>query len=305
MRTIRGLIVLLIMTNLAASEDLNTPRLILWRGSEEKAIDSREYTVPAFDRAVLSWNCSGPAAFELEVGGERYLMGNWAEPPVSKKTDSVDVDTLVLKKPATMLRFHVKPEAGTHVTLVAVTYWLNSNSRTYTDIRSPAWGKILSVPERSQNIEKKDPGKICSPTSLSMVLEFDGFKKTTREVADGVYDHGEKMYGNWPFNTAYAHKLSGLESYVLSANGFEELEAEIAAGRPAVTSHQWKKGELSNSSIQSTDGHLIAVVGFTEDGDVVVNDPAAKPGGVRRVYKRREFFNTWVTGIMYIVKPKA
>jgi hypothetical protein len=109
------------------------------------------------------------------------------------------------------------------------------------------------------------------------------------------------------FNTAFAHRLTGQEAYVVRANSFEELEAEIAAGRPAVTSHRWSAGDLSNGSINSTNGHLIAVVGFTDDGDVVVNDPAAKPGGVRRVYKRREFFKTWLekaSGIMYVVQGK-
>src|SRR5207237_576547 len=173
-----------------------------------------------------------------------------------------------------------------------------------SDKRSPAWGRVLSVAERSQTIEEKDPGSICSPTSLSMVLDFHGFKKTTREICEGVYDHGDKIYGNWPFNTANAHRVSGMESYVVRASGLEQLEAEIAAGRPAVTSHRWSKGDLSNGSINSTNGHLIAVVGFTDDGDVVVNDPAAKPGGVRRTYKRREYFKTWLengAGIMYVV----
>lgn len=306
---LRWLIFLPLMTiTLAASEETPTPCLNIWRGEETKEFTSPEYKVAEFDRAVLSWNCKGTASFELEVNGERFLMGNWSEKPQSKKTASVDVDTLVLKKPATSFKFHVKPDTGSTVTLVAVTHWMNSDHGTYADKRSPAWGKVLDVPPRSQGIEQKDPGSICSPTSLSMVLDFNGFKKTTREVADGVFDHGEKIYGNWPFNTAYAHRLSGMESYVVHASGLEELEAEIAAGRPAVTGLCWAKGDLSNSSINSTDGHLICVVGFTDAGDVVVNDPAAKPGAVRRTYKRREFFKCWLekaSGIIYVVKPKA
>ena len=306
MYSVRWLVVFLFLASveIAAAEDTSSPRLTVWRGDEKQAFASREYTVGGFDRAVISWNCHGPASFELEVDGEKHLMGSWSEKPESKKTDSVAIDTLVLKKPAKSFRFHVQPENGTRVTLVAVTHWLNSETRSLSEKRSPAWGKVLDVPPRSQTVEQKDPGSICSPTSLSMVLEYDGFKKTTREVADGVYDHAEKIYGNWPFNTAYAHRISGFETYVVSAAGIEELEAEIAAGRPAVTSHQWKRGELTDSSIAATAGHLIAVVGFTADGDVVVNDPAAKPGAVRRTYNRGEFFKTWVTGIMYVVKAK-
>lgn len=297
---------ILLMGQLIASEEIST-RLVIWRGSEEKAFSSREFTVAEFDRAVLSWNCTGSVRFELEVNGERHNMGEWSNEPKSKKTPSVDVDTLVLKTPAKAFRFHVTPEPGARVTLVAVTFWMNKDKGAYSETRSPAWGKVLTVGQRSQGIEEKDPGSICSPTSLSMALEFHGFKKTTREVCEGVYDHGEKMYGNWSFNTAFAHKISGLESYVVRANGFEELEAEIAAGRPVVTSHRWKAGDLSNGSINSTAGHLICTVGFTENGDVVVNDPAAKPGGVNRIYKRREYFKTWLenaSGIMYVLKPK-
>ncbi len=264
------------MVRAAASEDITSPHLIIWHGKETKAMDSREFTVAPFDRAVMSWNCSGAGRFELEIDGERFLMGIWSEKPESKKTASVNVDTLFLKKPAMGFRFHFMPENGASVSLIAVTRWLSSDSGTFGETRSAAWGKTLEVAPRSQGIEKKDPESICSPTSLAMILEFHGFKKTTREIADGVFDHAEKIYGNWPFNTAFAHQVSGMETYIVSAHGLEDLEAEIAAGRPVVTGLRWHRGELSESSIHETSGHLMVVAGFTDSGDVVVNDPAAK-----------------------------
>ena len=75
--------------------------------------------------------------------------------------------------------------------------------------------------------------------------------------------------------------------------GFAAVEREIAAGRPVVLSHNWRPGQLSGAPVSGSGGHLIVVVGFTERGDVVVNDPAARPGGVRRVYRRGELFGTW------------
>lgn len=138
-----------------------------------------------------------------------------------------------------------------------------------------------------------------------MVLEAHGVSKPTREIALGVYDRGERIYGNWPFNTAYAHKAGGLESYVQRFMGLEDLEREISEGRPVIISVRWREGDLDNAPIGKTDGHVLVVVGFTQDGDVVVNDPAAKRGGVRRVYKRAQLYRIWLersSGVVYILK---
>ncbi len=279
----------------------------LWRGRATEEFTSEAYRVQSFDRAVLSWNASGAATFELEAGGAWHLMGKWGDAPASAKTGAVDVDTLVLKVPAASFRFRVVPEKGAAVTLVAVTTWTKGEKRPFSEKRSIAWGKVLDVPRRSQVVEAKDPGSICSPTSLSMVLEFHGVRKTTREVCDGVYDRAEKIYGNWPLNTAYAHKALGGEAHVARLGGLEEIEEEIAAGRPVVLSHRWDRGDLDGAPIASSDGHLIVVVGFTAEGDVVVNDPAAKPDGVRRTYKRRQLWTTFLergAGIVYFVRPR-
>ena len=278
---------------------------MIWRGRATEPLTSEEHRVQPFDRAVLSWNASGAATFELEVDGRWHVMGKGGDAPASVKTDAVDVDTLVLKSPAASFRFRVTPEKGATATLVAVTTWMKGEKRPFAEKRSAAWGKLLDVPKRSQVVEAKDPGSICSPTSLSMVLEFHGVKKSTREVCDGVYDHAEKIYGNWPLNTAYAHKAGGLEAHVARLGGLEEIEEEIAAGRPVVLSHQWKRGDLDGAPIAASDGHLIVVVGFTAEGDVVVNDPASKPDGVRRTYKRRQLWTTFLergSGIVYFVR---
>jgi hypothetical protein len=281
-------------------------RLTIWRGPAGAAFTSGLYTVAPFDRAVLSWNATGAASFELQAGGAWHLMGNWGERPSSAKTSRVDVDTLVLPSPERSFRFRVTPAAGSVVTLVAVAHWKEEERAPFSARPSPAWGRVLDVPRRSQRVEAKDPGEICSPTSVSMVLEHHGIRKTTREVADGVFDHGEKIYGNWPFNTAYAHRVSGLEAFVAGGCGLEDLEAEIAAGRPVVLSHRWNKGDLDGAPIASSNGHLIVVAGFTEKGDAVVNDPAAPPESVRRVYARAQLHATWTrraSGVAYFFRP--
>ncbi|HXT02434.1 MAG TPA: peptidase C39 family protein [Elusimicrobiota bacterium] len=283
------------------------PRLVVWRGSETDALTSPSYDALPFDRAVMSWNASGPAVFELEVNGDGQwrIMGKWGPKPESVSENGVNVDTLELPAPARSFRFRFTPAPGTKVTLAAVTTWLKGEKNPLSKSASPAWGRTIDVPQRSQSSSKEDPAKVCSPTSLSMILQYYGVDLPTEKVASGVYDRASKLYGDWPFNTAYAHQTAGLEAYVRKMMGLEDLEAEIAAGRPVEISHRWEKGELDGAPISRTDGHMIVVVGFTEDGDVVVNDPAAKPGSVRRVYKRAQIEKTWLvrgSGIAYVLR---
>lgn len=287
--------------------------LALLGGCVNPAREFPETETPAFDRAVVSWNGEGEFEVELAVRTDRWQP--WAPmggPGRGSRFESgdvrVDIDTLRVKRPATAYRVRVKLAEGAGVPLVRVATWRSDERRARPSGRSAAWGRVLDVPARSQRDE--DPaiaGRICSPTSLAMVLEFHGVRRTTREVADAVYDRVAEIYGNWPLNTAAAHRLSGgrLEAFVARGSGLADLEAEIAAGRPVVLSHRWEKGELAGAPVESSDGHLIVVAGFTEDGDVVANDPAADP--VRRTYRRAEIERTWLgraSGIYYVVRPK-
>jgi hypothetical protein len=61
-----------------------------------------------------------------------------------------------------------------------------------------------------------------------------------------------------------------------------------------------------------TRGHLLTIVGFTEDGDVVSNDPnshlTASNDQVRTVYRRDQFERVWLRdqgGLTYVMHPPA
>ncbi len=278
--------------------------LHVWRGAATTVLVSPVVASDPFDRAVVSWNATGPALVELEAAGAWHVMGRWGPRPRSESNGRVVVDTLRLPAAAAAFRFRITPEPGTVVSLVAVTRWLDAERLGDAGRASPAWGRALPVPQRSQTTEAVDAARVCSPTSLAMVLQTYGVNKPTREVALGVYDHGAALYGNWSFNVAYAHQVSGMTAYVARL-GFEEAEAEILAGRPVVISHNWNRGELTGAPISETDGHLIVIVGFDARGDVVVNDPAARPGTVRRTYRRAEIARSWLRngdGIAYILR---
>jgi Peptidase_C39 like family len=67
----------------------------------------------------------------------------------------------------------------------------------------------------------------------------------------------------------------------------------------------------SPAPISSTNGHLMVIVGFRENGDVVVNDPASSTRkGVRRTYDRGQFEDAWLKrsgsgggsgGVVYVI----
>ncbi|HBP22239.1 MAG TPA: hypothetical protein DEA08_31210 [Planctomycetes bacterium] len=178
-------------------------------------------------------------------------------------------------------------------------------------VRHPAWGRTLDVPRRSQGMaDPKIASRACSPTSLGMVLAFHGRRCTTEEVAAGVEDHAADILGNWAFNVFYAGER-GCAATARHLFGWSAVEDEIAAGRPVVLSHRYPVGGLENGAISGTVGHLIVVVGFTVEGDVVVNDPAGNPSkgrAVRRVYRRDQLWRSWqehAEGVVYLVRPRG
>jgi hypothetical protein len=185
-----------------------------------------------------------------------------------------------------------------------------------------AWGTVLPVPPRSQELlEYRKPeykeygggGQVwCSPTSTSMILEYYAQKlgrsdlnKTVPDTAIGCFDWVYQGTGNWPFNTAHAATL-GLAGYVTRLYSFTEAEPYLEAGMPLVISIAFKAGELPGAPINATSGHLIVVRGFGENGDVLVNDPAAPDDStVSRRYGRAALEAAWAHShrTVYVIFP--
>ncbi|WP_327229878.1 peptidase C39 family protein [Streptomyces murinus] len=181
---------------------------------------------------------------------------------------------------------------------------------------TPGLAQELVVPRYSQEIHKgqypqyDNGGEAwCSPTSSQMIVEYWGGRLTADQLswidpsyadpqvdaaARFTYDYQYEGCGNWPFNAAYAATFADLQGVVTRLASLTDLETLVAAGIPAITSQSFLSTELTGAGY-GTSGHLMTVIGFTADGDVIANDPAS-PGddAVRRVYKRREFENIWL-----------
>ncbi|MFC9931121.1 peptidase C39 family protein [Streptomyces sp. NPDC127190] len=192
---------------------------------------------------------------------------------------------------------------------------------------TPALARELVVPRYSQEIHKgqypeyDNGGEAwCSPTSSQMIIEYWGGRLTPAQLswvdpsyadpqvdhaARFTYDHQYQGCGNWPFNAAYAATFEGVQGVVTRLASLTDLETLIAAGIPAITSQSFLKTELTGAGY-GTSGHLMTVIGFTADGDVIANDPASpSDDAVRRVYPRREFENIWLRTKRYNASGKV
>jgi hypothetical protein len=192
-----------------------------------------------------------------------------------------------------------------------------------------ARGKVLDVPTLSQEVHNghypqwDNGGEAwCSATSTAMVIKYWHTGPTKEDLAwvdppvdaevdyaaRNVFDYTYDGAGNWPFNIAYATTY-GLKGFVTRLRNFTELEELIKRGIPVIISVSFAKGDLDGAGY-GTNGHLMVVVGFNRDGDVVVNDPASHlipdDGQVRFTYRRDQLENAWVPhsgGTVYVIHP--
>ncbi|MFS8480242.1 MAG: C39 family peptidase [Micromonosporaceae bacterium] len=191
-----------------------------------------------------------------------------------------------------------------------------------------ARGVVLDVPRYSQKIHighypQWDNGgeAWCSPTSTSMVLSYWGTGPTPEDyawvdpgpdpwvdyAARHTYDYSYAGCGNWPFNTAYAGRY-GLDAFVTRLRSLNEAELFIAAGIPLVVSASFRKDQIPGLTY-GTSGHLMVLVGFTADGQPVLNDPSSPTNDeVRKTVGRAEFEQAWLStsrGIGYVIRPRS
>ncbi len=168
----------------------------------------------------------------------------------------------------------------------------------------------LPVPFRSQKTQRPEiAGRICSPTSLAMVLEYRGATHETLAVAEACYDATHQIYGNWPRNVQAAYAL-GVRGFLTRIGDWETAERLIAGGCPLIISIRVERpGDLRGAPYNTTDGHLIVLCGFDAEGNAEVNDPAAGDAatGVLR-YSRGDLERCWMRGsggVAYVLDGAA
>lgn len=312
------------------------------------------YTLP-FQYLILSWNADTPKGTTIKVEAQVLVdnngnqlwsgwlsFGTWCSEDVrysaSKTEDTnelayIDTDTIKIKglngETANAIRYRVTlttsdPKIAPTLKLVAGTTRKTEPSYDISDIYPCSslpeinnLNRELNVPRFSQMLrDPKIAGVICSPTSMTMILNYYGLNLVPEETAAGVYDTEYDGFGNWPFNTAFAGS-KGFEAYVTYCSSIYDLKREIYNDHPLAVSVKYKNSQevdarlpvIHGAPIEKTNGHLIVVCGFTKEADkeyVIVNDPAAASNeAVRIKYLLEEFEAAWKTSgrVAYIVHP--
>ncbi|MBI5386054.1 MAG: peptidase C39 family protein [Verrucomicrobia bacterium] len=290
----------------------------------------------AWNELIVSWNAMCPPGSHLKIEARAadakamtpfYVMGLWSPDPARHPRESVkgQKDDLATVKTDTLLcrrkmdRVQVRLTLGGDRELPTMKFLgvcvqdTGANPAPAAPNRA-AWGRIVDVPQRSQLGYPGGSGW-CSPTSISMLLahwsrqlkrpELD---VSVPDVARAVHDRNWTGTGNWPFNTAFAGQFAGMRAYVTQVADLREVEDWIAAGIPVAVSVSFDL--LNGKSSDQGTGHLILVVGFTNQGDIVVNDPWPNPkreNSVRKIFPRANLLKAWERShhTIYLVYPES
>jgi hypothetical protein len=283
----------------------------------------------AWNELVASWN-TAPITGTLTVEARAiypdhetgfYTLGVWSsaaqrhsERGQRDADGRVKTDTLIVNREVTKLQLRLTwSYAKPSLKFIGLSFLDNHDQPESLPANRAAWGKIITTPERSQHGYPEGEGW-CSPTSLSMalarwsgILHRPELDMDVPTVAKAVLDSNFGT-GNWPFNTALAGSFEGMRAYVTRFGDISELEDWIVAGIPVIISAPWNLLQPGREDTGS--GHLTVCIGFTETGDVVINDPATnlkKGQHVRHIYTRENVINAWYKSknTVYLIYPET
>ncbi len=297
--------------------------LILTDGASSGQFTSDDVDLDGeFTKLVASWNATsnlGTVEICVQVKksdgsySEPFSWGVWSDKAgvsgsanTKNRDGSVGIDILTLnEKCSGTVRFTVKltrSDDGKSPVLRCVTLATDKTTGKLPTVDSCELK--LDIPRRLQGAVPEIGGVICSPTSVSMVLESLGEKDLeTVDAAWGVYDNSRGLFGNWSFNVAYA----GEKGYhaIFDYYDTEAIKYALSKGTPVICSVKIPEGSLTDSGYpeRQSNGHLLVVIGHTtKDGEdwFIINDPAVQRGEIKLLV--REFETIWPGGAYIIQK---
>ena len=284
-----------------------------------------------WNELVASWNAEAPAGAYLKIEARAiyanratkfYMLGLWSSDPALQPRESVlnqqddngnvATDTLVLREPCDRIQVRLtlvgKGNEKPEMKFLGLCLTDTKAALPPLPPNRSAWGKTIPVPEISQ-MPYAGGESLCSPANVAMILSYWSQKLkrpelnlTVSEIAKQVYDPNWPGTGNWPFNTAFAGSHRGIRAYVARLSDVSELEDWIAQGIPVSLSLCYN---LLRGTGEPGNGHLVVCVGFTKDGNVIINDPGTTLN-VRKTFPRKNLIAAWAysRNTAYFIYPE-
>jgi hypothetical protein len=289
-----------------------------------------------FTEMIPSWNAATPEttgvileARTRDAGTGEWspwlYYGQWGRTPTSPRRrlgfdgGVVHVDVLRLRQPADAFQvrarlyaFNFDQAVVPALRRVAVSYsGVVADAALRAELVGPSvpapagWARDLGVAFVTQQDGPEGiRGSICSPTSVTMVTGHWGAARPLAENAAAIHDPDHGIFGNWSRATQRAAEL-GLDAWVTRMRSWDQVRAAIADGTPVIASIRFTPEEMPSAVFEQSNGHLIVIRGFTETGDVIVNDPASRERGDGAVYPAEELARAWFDkgGVTYVIRP--
>lgn len=291
-------------------------------GSPQTLEIARGYT-----EAIVSFNAvvpEGAGVAALVTAGRAsqestwLRIASWGDTPGDRFNDRqadaarVAIDELLLETPATELGIAFvafEPEGSTPVTLARADVVVSREARG-RHRRSKGEPIDAGAPFRRCAVtdEPELSSRLCSPTSLGMLLAHRGAEPAYRTLIETVYDPETDLYGVWPRAIQSAF-VFGVPGRLHRFGSWDEVRTHLETVGPIAISITAPKGTLRNAPYAATNGHLLVLTGLTENGDAVVLDPAVgTEESARRVYRMDDLSDVWLDrkrGTAYVLLPRS
>lgn len=241
----------------------------------------------------------------LEVG---YWKANlW---PGSKPTNfaggRIDIDTVELFSYASSWQFKIEMKrlgANVPSPTVRLLSFFVSDSRTTAEFDLSA--ALADRPPRifipttflaQYKLSSEFGGRICSPTTVAMILLSYGISVDPLAFALDTYDPYWGIFGVWPRVVQNAAEM-GLRGTVARIRSWSQAYEVLANGG--------RIGMSVGPPLYS--GHLMMLAGFTANGDPIVHDPARSSDGYSHVFNKADLSRSWFEkgGVAYVFSGVA
>jgi hypothetical protein len=267
------------------------------------------HLVPSFSMLT-----DAPYAVRFEIATERDGWSSWIGTatigpadfpalPMSGTALTCDVDVYTSTVPLEQLRLRVR--LGAEVKTLLASPWmamLSASDLGSREASAAARASRLPVPALSQvQAPPEIAMRICSPTSVAMVLGYLEAPASPLEIAAEAFHAPTDSYGVWPA-AIRAASLRGVAGYLLRFPDWASAVWCLERGLPIIASIRYAAGELVGAPLRETSGHLIVLTGCDEH-HVFVNDPVAPTAAeVPRRYRLDQLQRAWLdrAGVGYV-----